>query len=323
LILCGKRILITGGAGFIGSHTADHLIREQPAEIRILDNFVRGRRRNLTWAAANGPVSLIDGDIRDRALVRRALDEIDRVFHQADIGTARAGEEPRLALEVLVEGTFNVLEASVRAGVQKVVAASSASVYGPAEEFPTTERHHPYNSRTLHAAAKAFDEAVLRSFNETYNLPYVALRYFDVYGPRMHAYGGAAGIFVHWMHRIGTGQSLVLGSDGARTMDLVHVHDVARANVLAAKAAASDQVLNVASGTETSLRTAADLLVATMGAAVPVNCPSEPAGNPRSRGLGSIRNARTAIGFEALVSLEQGLKSLVEWWRQDSIGAAA
>ncbi len=318
MILYGKRILITGGAGFIGSHTADQLIRERPAEIRILDNFVRGRRENLAWAAANGPVRVIDGDIRDRALVRRSLDEIDLVFHLADIGIARAGEEPRLALEVLVEGTFNVLEASMRAGVQKVVAASTASVYGPAEEFPTTERHHPYNNRTLHGAAKAFDEALLRSFNQTHNLPCVALRYFDVYGPRMHAHS-ASGVFVRWMQRIDAGQSLVLGSDSARTMDLIHVLDVARANVLAAQAPAADQVLNVASGMETSLKTAAELLVRTMGASVPVECQPDCAGsNPPSRVLGSVRNARTVIGFEAMVSVEQGVKSLVEWWRQES-----
>ena len=160
-----KRILITGGAGFIGSHIADLLVADRPAEIRILDNFVRGRRENLAWATANGPVTLIEGDIRDPGAVREAMDGIDLVFHQAAIRITQCAEEPRLALEVLVDGTFNVLEAAVAAGVQKVVAASSASVYGLADHFPTTERHHPYNNRTIYGAAKCFNEGLLRSFS--------------------------------------------------------------------------------------------------------------------------------------------------------------
>src|SRR5947208_163132 len=157
-MIAGKRILITGGAGLIGSHIADLLVQQQPAEVRVLDNFVRGRRENLAWASAHGPVNIVEGDIRDRAAVRRAMDGIDLLFHQAAIRITQCAEEPRLALEVLVDGTFNVLDAAVDAGVKKVVAASSASVYGLAEEFPTTERHHPYNNRTIYGASKAFNE---------------------------------------------------------------------------------------------------------------------------------------------------------------------
>src|SRR5688572_9835504 len=181
----GKRILITGGAGLIGSHIADRLVDEQVGEIVVLDNFVRGRRDNLAPAMARQPITIVEGDIRDRGLLARIMPGIDVVFHQAAIRITQCAEEPRLALEVLVDGTYNVLEAAVQAGVAKVVAASSASVLGLAESFPTDEKHHPYNNRTIYGAAKTFNEGLLRSFNEMYGLRYVALRYFNVYGPRM------------------------------------------------------------------------------------------------------------------------------------------
>jgi UDP-glucose 4-epimerase len=169
-------VLVTGGAGLIGSHIADLLVDEGVREIRILDNFVRGRRENLATAMASGKVRIIEGDIRDRAVLTEAMAGVDVVFHQAAIRITQCAEEPRLALEVLVDGTFNVLEAAVDAKVRKVVAASSASVYGLAESFPTNESHHPYNNRTLYGAAKVFNEGLLRSFNDMYGLDYVALR---------------------------------------------------------------------------------------------------------------------------------------------------
>lgn len=177
-----SRILITGGAGLVGSHIADQLVQQGAAEIVVLDNFVRGRLANLEWAIANGSVRIVEGDIRDPKLLAEVMPGVDTVFHQAAIRITQCAEEPRLALEVLVDGTFNVLEAAVQAGVKKVVAASSASIYGMAEEFPTTESHHPYNNLTLYGAAKAFNEGLLRSFYDMYGLDYVALRYFNVYG---------------------------------------------------------------------------------------------------------------------------------------------
>ena len=198
----GKRILITGGAGLIGSHIADQLIAEQPAEIVVLDNFVRGRRENLAAVMAARDVTIVNGDIRDVALVTKTMQGIDVVFHQAAIRITQCAEEPRLAVEVLADGTFNVLEAAVKAGVDKVVAASSASVYGLAEEFPTDERHHAYNNRTIYGAAKVFNEGLLRSFNDMYGLKYVALRYFNVYGPRMDVHGAYTEVFIRWIERI-------------------------------------------------------------------------------------------------------------------------
>jgi UDP-glucose 4-epimerase len=319
----GKRVLITGGAGLIGSHIADQLVARRPAEIRILDNFVRGRRENLAWASEHGPVTIVEGDIRDCYSVRRAMQNIDLVFHQAAIRITQCAEDPRLAVGVLVNGTFNVLEAAVEAGVKKVVAASSASVYGLAETFPTTERHHSYNNRTIYGSAKAFNEGLLRSFNEMYGLPYVALRYFNVYGPRMDAYGAYTEVFIRWMERIASGQAPVIFGDGSQTMDFVHVRDVARANVLAAAADVSDQVFNVASGRETSLRQVADILMHVMKASAPLEHAPERKVNPVPRRLADVTRAKALLGFEASVTIEEGLRSLVQWWKEELTVRAA
>lgn len=260
-----QRVLITGGAGLIGSHIADLLVDEGVAEVVVLDNFVRGRRENLARALKSGKVTIVEGDIGDRRLVGEVMQGIDTLFHQAAIRITQCAEEPRLAVDVLVNGTFNVLEAAVAAKVRRVVAASTASVYGLAEEFPTTERHHPYNNRTLYGASKVFNEGLLRTFNDMYGLDYVALRYFNVYGPRMDVHGAYTEVLIRWMERLANGQPPLIFGDGLQTMDFVYVTDIARANVLAAKSAVSDEVFNVASGRETSLRDLAETLIAAMG----------------------------------------------------------
>ena len=225
---------MTGGAGTIGSHIVDQLIEAGAGEIVVLDNLVRGRPENLAGALASGSVRLELGDIQDRATVNRLMRGVDVVFHQAAIRITQCAEEPRLALEVLVDGTFNVLEAAAREGVRKVVAASSASVYGLAEQFPTTEAHHPYANDTLYGAAKAFNEGLLRSFHAMYGLDYLALRYFNVYGPRMDVHGLYTEVLVRWMERIAAGHPPLIFGDGLQTMDFIYVPRIARANILAA-----------------------------------------------------------------------------------------
>lgn len=318
-----KRVLITGGAGLIGSHIADVLIREEDPEIVVLDNFVRGRRENLAWATAHGRVEIVEGDIRDTALLAKVMPGIDEVFHQAAIRITQCAEEPRLAVEVLVDGTFNVLEAAAKAKVRKVVAASSASVYGLAEEFPTRENHHPYNNRTLYGAAKAFNEGLLRSFHEMYGLDYVALRYFNVYGPRMDIYGAYTEVLIRWMERIAAGrQPLILGT-GSQTMDFVFVEDIARANVLAMRSEATDAVFNVASGRETSLNDLAHSLLQVMGSNLQPEYGPERKVNAVSRRLADTSLAAEKIGFRAQISLEEGLSRLVKWWQASQVPAEA
>lgn len=313
--LDGARVLITGGAGMIGSTIADILAREADVDIVVLDNFVRGRRANLAAAEDTGKVEVIDGDIRDREAVAKATSGADVVFHEAAIRITQCVEEPRLALEVLVDGTYNVVEAAAEAGVGKVVAASSASVYGLAEEFPTTERQHPYDNRTLYGAAKAFNEGLLRSFNDMVGLDYVALRYFNVYGPRMDIFGVYTEVLVRWMERIAAGQPPLILGDGSQTMDFVYVDDVARANIAAATAPVTDRVFNVASGTETSLRGLADALLRVMGSDLEPEFGPERKVNPVSRRLADTSAARDLLGFTAQVDLDEGLRRLVEWWQ--------
>ncbi|MBD9453475.1 NAD-dependent epimerase/dehydratase family protein [Rhizobium sp. RHZ02] len=312
-----KRILITGGAGLIGSHIADLVAREDPREIVVLDNFVRGRRDNLVDAIDRAPVTIVEGDIRDRALLKDVSQGIDVVFHQAAIRITQCAEEPRLAFDVLAGGTFDVLEAAVQAGVSKVVAASSASVLGLADTFPTTEEHHPYNNRTIYGAAKAFNEGLLRSFAEMYGLRYVALRYFNVYGPRMDVYGAYTEVLIRWMERIASGLPPIILGDGTQTMDFVHVHDIARANLLAARSDVTDEVFNVASGSETSLRELAALLTKVMGSSLEPQFGPARKVNAVPRRLASTAKAEKLLGFSAKVTMEEGLRDLVEWWRQE------
>jgi UDP-glucose 4-epimerase len=315
--LDGARVLITGGAGMIGSTIADQLARTTDVDIVVLDNFVRGRRANLASAEGTGKVEVIDGDIRDRETVAKAASGVDVVFHQAAIRITQCAEEPRLALEVLVDGTFNVIEAAVDAGVRKVVSASSASVYGLAEEFPTTEHQHPYGNRTLYGAAKAFNEGLLRSFNDMAGLDYVGLRYFNVYGPRMDIFGVYTEVLVRWMERIEAGQAPLILGDGTQTMDFVYVDDVARANIAAATAPVSDEVFNVACGVETSLRGLADALLRVMGSDLEPEFGPERKVNPVSRRLADTSAARDELGFVAEVDLDEGLRRLVDWWRSE------
>lgn len=312
--LKNSRALITGGAGLIGSHIADLLIEEGAGEIVVLDNLVRGSRANLSSAMESGRVKLIEGDIRDPNAVGQAMDGVDVVFHQAAIRITQCAEDPRLALEVLVNGTYNVIEAAAKAKVSKVIAASSASVYGLADEFPTNETQHPYHNRTLYGAAKSFSEGLLRSFNEMYALPYAALRYFNVYGPRMDIHGAYTEVLIRWMDNIAAGRPPRILGDGSQTLDLVHVVDIARANILAAKSDCSDEVFNVGTETETSLNDLANTLLKVMGSSLRPEYGPERAVNPVRRRLADVRKARELLGFETHIALEAGLESLVSWW---------
>lgn len=312
----GKRVLVTGGAGFIGSHIVEQLVTRGYDEIVVLDNFTRGTRDNLAGAMARGKVTIVEGDICDRDTVSRVMDGVDILFHMAALRITQCAEQPRTALEVLVDGAYNVFEAAVNAEVSKVVAASSASVYGMAESFPTTEAHHPYHNRTLYGAAKAFNEGILRSFNDMNGLKYVAMRYFNVYGPHMDAHGKYTEVLIRWMERLADGQPPLIFGDGKQTMDFVYVGDVARANILAAEADVSDEVFNVACGIETSLLDLAHALAKVMGVKTQPEFREERKVNPVPRRLADTSHAAKRIGFRAEVSLEEGLRRLVDWWQK-------
>lgn len=323
--LQGATALVTGGAGTIGSTLVDQLFDAGVTEVRVLDNLVRGREANLESALArrDADLSLVRGDIRDRDLVHDLTRGCDLVFHQAAIRITQCAEEPRLALEVLVDGSFNVIEAATQAKVDKVVAASSASVYGLAEQFPTPEVQHPYANDTFYGAAKTFNEGMLKSFRAMHGLDYVALRYFNVYGPRMDVHGLYTEVLVRWMERIDDGLPPLIFGDGRQTMDFVFTTDIARANVLAAGSPVVEGVYNVARGEETSLLELAEALLRVMGSDLSVEHGPERGVNGVVRRLADTCAAERDLGFVARTGIEDGLRQLVEWWRpqRDEIAA--
>ena len=321
--LAGANVLVTGGAGTIGSTLVDQLLEAGVGHVDVLDNLVRGRRENLAAALGDGRVTLVEGDLRDRDLVHDVTRGKDLVCHQAAIRITQCAEEPRLALDVLVGGTFTVLEAAAEHHVDKVVAASSASVYGLAEQFPTDERHHHHANDTLYGAAKSFNEGMLRSFAAMYDLRWLALRPFNVYGPRMDVHGLYTEVLVRWMERIADGKPPLIFGDGLQTMDFVCTHDIARANVLAAASDLTGRVYNVASGTETSLLGLAQALLRAMDSDLSVEHGPERAVNGVSRRLADTSAAERDLGFVAEVGLEEGLRELVAWWRPQREAVAA
>ena len=314
--ISGARILVTGGCGLIGSTTIDLLLRDHaPERIVILDNLNRGSLANVEHALGDKRVSLVRGDIRDVDATRAATRGVDFVIHMATLRITACAAEPREALEVMCDGSFNVLEAAQLTGVRKVVTASSASIYGLADHFPTREDHHPYNNRTWYGASKIMLEGLLRSFNDMYGLPYVALRYFNVYGPRMDIHGKYTEVLIRWMERISAGQPPLILGDGKATMDFVYIDDVASSNIAALKSDVTDDVFNVARGEETSLNDLAAALLRVMGSGLAPEYGPERKVNPVKRRLADITRAESVLGFRAQVGLEEGLGRLVDWWQ--------
>jgi len=320
--LDGARVLITGGAGLIGSHIADRCVDAGAGEIVVLDNLTRGRLDNLAPASSRGQITLVEGDIRDRRLVAEAMQGIDVAFHQAAIRITHCAEAPRECLEVLIDGTFNVFEAAVQAKVGKVVYASSASIYGQADAFPTPETQHPYHNDTLYGGAKVTGEQMLRAFHQMYGLDGIALRYFNVYGPRMDVFGVYTEVMIRWIEAIERDQRPQIFGDGRQSMDFVFVDDVARANVLAAQAACTNEAINVANGTETTLSELLDTLLVVMGRTLEPEFKPERKVNAVRRRLAATDKAERLLGFRTEVGLAEGLRRLVAWKRSEA-GALA
>jgi UDP-glucose 4-epimerase len=296
------------------------LLEEGIGEVRVLDNLTRGTRANLVGPLSDPRFILLEGDIRDTATVRQAVAGCDYVFHQAAFRINQCATQPRDCLDVLVMGTFNVFEAAAAAGVRKLVYASSASVYGGAETFPTDEKHHPYNNRTLYGASKLMDEGIARHFHDMNGFASVGLRYFNVYGPRMDVAGAYTEVFIRWLECIERGIAPQIHGDGSASMDLVYVEDVARANLLAMQSDQADRVYNIASGMETSLLELWHALQQVTGAfhLAPEFHPPRKL-NPVPRRLADTSRAWEELGFRTNVTLEEGLKRMAAW-RQEALG---
>ena len=308
------KVVITGGAGLIGSHIADLLVKKNIKKIIIIDDFSRGMITNLSWAKKNGNLEIIRGSILDSDLLLECFDNADFVFHQAAIRITQCAKSNRLAHEVMSTGTFNVAEAAVKSKVKKVIAASSASIYGQAKFFPTKEDHHSYFDDTLYGATKTYLEKIFRSFKSMYDLDYVVLRYFNVYGPRMDTVGKYTEVLIRWLECIKNNFEPIIFGDGTTSMDLIHVKDVAYANILAMEKDITDEIINVGTQKETTLKELLTLILKTNNSSlIPLHKP-ERAVNSVQRRLADIKKAKDILGFDPKIDLTDGLKDLSNWY---------
>lgn len=307
----GKRIMVIGGAGFVGSHLVDQLVAEQPSEIIVFDNFVRGTRSNLANATLNPSVNIIEGSITDIPALRKAMEGVDGIFLLSALWLGECESSPRAAVDVNIVGNFNVIEAARDLGVKRVVYSSSASVYGNALTVPMTEEH-PFNNRTVYGATKIAVEQLFRSMYELSKLPYIGYRYMNIYGPRMDYKGTYVSVIMKALDKIAAGERPIIFGDGSQSYDFVYVTDVARANILGMKSDAADEFFNIGAGTRTSINELIHLLLEFTGS------PLKPEYHQPDRfyvtdRLGSTEKAEKLLGFKASVNLRDGLHEVIQW----------
>jgi nucleoside-diphosphate-sugar epimerase len=314
-----SRVLVIGGAGFVGSHIVDQLLAEPVREIVVLDNLVRGTRNNLAGALADDRVTLVEGTVEDLDLLKDLMRGTDYAFHLAALWLYECVHEPRKALEANVVGTYNVIETAQEAGVKKVVYSSSASVYGNAVEEPMTEEH-PFHNRTMYGATKIAGEQFFRAFHDRHGLDYVGHRYMNIYGPRMDYRGTYVSVIMKVLDRLDEGLPPLIYGDGSHTYDFVHVEDVARANILSLKTDATDEFFNIGTGVGTTIRELVEMLLEITGSDIePEYLPQEEVFVTNR--VGSTELAERLLGFRAEKDLREGLESVVAWRRADRAAA--
>jgi UDP-glucose 4-epimerase len=312
--ITNRKIFVTGGAGFIGSYVVEELLQHDPAKIVILDNFIRGNHENMKSFSNDERVEFIEGDIRDIELLEKCVANCDYVFHMAALRINACAANPSEGFEVMLKATFNLAELCVKYKIKKVIYSSTASVYGLAQHFPTPETDNPYNNQTFYGGAKVWGEQLFRSFKFMYGLDYVALRYFNVFGPRMDTDGKYTEVMIKWLDCIRENKPPRIFGDGSDSMDFVYVRDVAKANVAALLAAVSDEVFNVGNQRETSLKELLDTLMAVNNAKLEPEFHPANSVNPVSRRLADISKAKALLNFEPTITLEDGLKLLSKWY---------
>ena len=313
--LANKKFLVIGGAGFIGSHVVDQLLKEDVKEVIIYDNFFRGREDNIREALKDPRCKVFDigGDILQTDVLSKAMEGVDGVFHLAAMWLLHCYDFPRTAFDVNIRGTFNVIEAAVANNIQRVVYSSSASVYGNAVELPMTE-DHIYNNDTFYGATKIAGEHMFKSLGVRYKLPWVGLRYMNVYGPRQDYKGAYIAVMHKILDRLENGQKPLVFGDGSQQYDFVAVEDVARANIFAMKSDATGECYNVGRGIGTSIKELTELLIRLSG--VDSEIQYEPAGLTFvTNRIGSIEKAEKDLGYKWSIDLEEGMRRLVEWRR--------
>jgi UDP-glucose 4-epimerase len=307
-------ILVTGGAGFIGSYVIEELIPLQPKKIIIIDNFIRGTNANMKNFYKNPLIEFHEGDIRDTELLEKCITGTDYIFHMAALRINACAANPREGFDVMLKATFELASLSVKHKVKKVIYSSSASVYGLAQHFPTPETDNPYNNQTFYGAAKMWGEQLFRSFKFMYGLDFVALRYFNAYGPRMDTDGKYTEVMIKWLDCIRDGKNPLIYGDGSTTMDFVYVGDIAKANIAALQEDVTDEVFNIGNREETSLKELLVVLLKVNNSNLTPEFREENSINPVSRRLADISKAKKLLHFTPTVSLEKGMKSLTEWY---------
>jgi UDP-glucose 4-epimerase len=314
----GKKFLVIGGAGFIGSHLVDQLAQEDVAEIRIYDNFTRGCEENLAPALQDPRVRIFDlgGELLHRDILGEAMKGIDGVFHLAALWLLHCYDFPRSAFEVNIGGTFNVLEAMLQNGVKKLVYSSSASVYGDALTEPMAE-DHPYNNDNFYGATKIAGEAMCHALYHRYKntdkaFDYAGLRYMNVYGPRQDYQGTYIAVIMKILDRLDQGLPPVVYGDGSQAYDFVYVGDCARANICAMKSEATDQCYNVGTGIKTSIKQLAERILKVTGSNLEIEYKPGGLTFVKNR-VGCPKKAEAEIGFKYEKELDEGLRLLIEW----------
>ena len=319
----GKRFLVIGGAGFIGSHVVSELLKHEVKEVVIYDNFARGKNSNLEDSIKDPRCSIFKdgGDVRDVDILDAAMKGIDGVFHLAAMWLLHCKDYPRTAFEVNIAGTFNVLESCVKNKVQRLVYSSSASVYGNAVEIPMTEEH-PLNNRNFYGATKIAGEAMCRSFYDRFNLQYVGLRYMNVYGPHQDQTAAYTGVIPIMLNKIDENKTPEINGDGSQAYDFVTARDAARCNVLAMKSDLTDEFYNVGTGVQTSIKELCELILSLKKSELKVQYkPYSPEDMRRmvQNRIGSTKKASKDLGFEYELDLQHGLKDLIAWREANSV----
>lgn len=307
-------ILITGGAGFIGSYLAEELLKYSPGKIIIIDNLIRGSFENMKEFINNPVVEFVEGDIKNENLLEKYIPQADYIFHMAALRINACAADPSDGFETMVRAPFSIAELSRKHKVKKIIYSSSASVYGLAQNFPTTENDNPYDNQTFYGAAKLFGEQLFRSYKFMYGLDYVALRYFNVYGPRMDTDGKYTEVMIKWLDCIRDGKAPVIHGDGSTSMDFVYVKDVAEANVAALLSDVTDENFNIGNNRETSLKQLLEMMIKINNSNIKPEYLESNSVNPVSRRLSDNSKARKLLNYSPRTNLELGLKELCDWY---------
>lgn len=312
--ISGSTILVTGGAGFIGSYLAEEILKYSPAKVIIVDNLIRGSFGNMKEFIDNPAVEFIEGDIKNESLLEKCISQSDYIFHMAALRINACAADPSDGFETMVRAPFTIAELARKYKIKKIIYSSSASVYGLAQHFPTPESDNPYDNQTFYGAAKLFGEQLFRSYKFMYDMDYVALRYFNVYGPRMDIDGKYTEVMIKWLDCIRDNKAPVIHGDGSTSMDFIYVKDVAEANVMALLSEVTDENFNIGYSRETSLKELLELMIKINDSRIKPVFTESNAVNPVSRRLSDNNKAGKLLNFYPKTKLEQGLKELSEWY---------